>query len=145
MKKVFKMIDLDCANCAAKMERAISALDGVEMNAYGQLDRLLYPFYVRDTEAGILDHEEAYYLLQCFLHKTDMHCHFNEERQTYDNGVSVMIGGCDLDGTNLPDGFNGIHDLYKIADVCLSHGYSEETVKKIFYKNYYEFIKRNFT
>ena len=29
MKKVFKLIDLDCANCAAKMERAIGALDGV--------------------------------------------------------------------------------------------------------------------
>lgn len=61
-------------------------------------------------------------------------------------GAENVLGlGCDLDGTNLPDGFNGIHDLYKIADVCLSHGYSEETVKKIFYKNYYEFIKRNFT
>lgn len=30
MKKVFKMIDLDCANCAAKMEAAIKKLDGVE-------------------------------------------------------------------------------------------------------------------
>ncbi len=30
MKKVFKLIDLDCANCAAKMERAINALDGVQ-------------------------------------------------------------------------------------------------------------------
>lgn len=30
MKKVFKMIDLDCANCAAKMELAIKKLDGVE-------------------------------------------------------------------------------------------------------------------
>ena len=30
MKKVFKMLDLDCANCAAKMERAIGAIDGVE-------------------------------------------------------------------------------------------------------------------
>lgn len=29
MKKVFKMIDLDCANCAAKMEEAIKKLDGV--------------------------------------------------------------------------------------------------------------------
>ena len=29
MKKVFKLQDLDCANCAAKMERAISALPGV--------------------------------------------------------------------------------------------------------------------
>jgi len=29
MKKTFKLIDLDCANCAAKMERAIKKLDGV--------------------------------------------------------------------------------------------------------------------
>ena len=29
MKKVFKMQDLDCANCAAKMERAINKIDGV--------------------------------------------------------------------------------------------------------------------
>lgn len=30
MKKTFKMIDLDCANCAAKMEAAIKKIDGVE-------------------------------------------------------------------------------------------------------------------
>lgn len=29
MKKTFRMIDLDCANCAAKMERAIQNIDGV--------------------------------------------------------------------------------------------------------------------
>ena len=29
MKKKFKLIDLDCANCAAKMEEAIKKLDGV--------------------------------------------------------------------------------------------------------------------
>lgn len=29
MKKTFKLIDLDCANCAAKMEAAINKLDGV--------------------------------------------------------------------------------------------------------------------
>ena len=29
MKKTFKMIDLDCANCAAKMENAIKKIDGV--------------------------------------------------------------------------------------------------------------------
>lgn len=29
MKKKFKMENLDCANCAAKMEDAISKLDGV--------------------------------------------------------------------------------------------------------------------
>lgn len=29
MKKTFELIDLDCANCAAKMENAISKIDGV--------------------------------------------------------------------------------------------------------------------
>ena len=29
MKKVFKMQDLDCAHCAAKMEDAINKLEGV--------------------------------------------------------------------------------------------------------------------
>ena len=30
MKKIFKLEDLDCANCAAKMETAIAKVDGVE-------------------------------------------------------------------------------------------------------------------
>ena len=29
MKKTFRLIDLDCANCARKMEDAIKKLDGV--------------------------------------------------------------------------------------------------------------------
>lgn len=29
MKKTYKMVDLDCANCAAKMENAIRKLEGV--------------------------------------------------------------------------------------------------------------------
>ncbi len=29
MKKTFKLIDLDCANCAAKMETAVKNIDGV--------------------------------------------------------------------------------------------------------------------
>ncbi|MDD6042723.1 MAG: heavy metal-associated domain-containing protein [Eubacteriaceae bacterium] len=29
MKKTFKLENLDCANCAAKMEKAIGKLDGV--------------------------------------------------------------------------------------------------------------------
>ena len=30
MKKVFKLTDLECANCAAKMEAGIKKLEGVE-------------------------------------------------------------------------------------------------------------------
>ncbi len=30
MKKTFKLVDLDCANCAAKMENAIKKIPGVK-------------------------------------------------------------------------------------------------------------------
>ena len=30
MRKVYKLKDLDCANCAAKMETAIKKIDGVQ-------------------------------------------------------------------------------------------------------------------
>ena len=30
MKKTYKMQDLDCANCAAKMERSVEKIDGVK-------------------------------------------------------------------------------------------------------------------
>lgn len=30
MKKKFKLVDLDCANCAAKMENAINKVEGVK-------------------------------------------------------------------------------------------------------------------
>lgn len=30
MKKIYKLTDLDCANCAQKMEDAIKKLDGVQ-------------------------------------------------------------------------------------------------------------------
>lgn len=30
MKKIYKLEDLDCANCAAKMERAVQKIDGVK-------------------------------------------------------------------------------------------------------------------
>jgi len=86
----------------------ISGLDGVEMNAYGQLDRLIEPFYRRDLAEGRITQEEAFFLIQCFLHKTDFHCHYNDERKSFDNGVSVMIGGCDPDGNPV---YNTVTDM----------------------------------
>ena len=88
----------DALHCILLTCLVISVLDGEEMQCYGQLDRLLFPFYERDLREGKINREEAYFLLQCFLHKTDLHCHFNDERKIYDNGVSVMIGGCDPQG-----------------------------------------------
>ena len=39
MKKIYKIEDLDCAHCAAKIEQAISELDGVENAAVSFLSQ----------------------------------------------------------------------------------------------------------
>lgn len=48
MRKVFQMQDLDCANCAAKMERAIQSLEGVSAVSISFL-----------TQKMVLEAEEA--------------------------------------------------------------------------------------
>lgn len=51
--------------------------------------------------------------------------------------------GCDLDGTDLPHGFRGIEDIYKIADALASQNYTNLLIDKIFYENANNFIKNN--
>lgn len=51
MRKVFKLQDLDCANCAAKMEDAIKKIDGVNSASMNFMTQKL----VLDVEDGTLD------------------------------------------------------------------------------------------
>ena len=60
-------------------------------------------------------------------------------------GAENVLGlGCDLDGTDLPQGFSGIADIYTIAEELARLNYTGEIIDKIFYRNFYEFIKKNF-
>lgn len=60
-------------------------------------------------------------------------------------GAENALGlGCDLDGTDLPDGFSGIDDLEKIAEAMAKRNYSDSLIEKIFWKNNFEFIKKEF-
>ena len=60
-------------------------------------------------------------------------------------GAENALGlGCDLDGTPLPEGFDGIVDIYKIAEEMAKRNYSEALIEKIFWRNNLEFIKNNF-
>ncbi len=83
-------------------------LDGAGMHAEGPIDRLLYPFYKRDLAEGRITPAEAQFLISCFLFKTDAHAKYDENRQAFDNGVTVMIGGCDPDGNPV---YNEITDM----------------------------------
>ena len=60
-------------------------------------------------------------------------------------GAENVLGlGCDLDGTDLPQGFSGIDDLSSIAEELARLNYTDEIIDMIFYRNFYDFIKKNF-
>ena len=58
-------------------------------------------------------------------------------------GENTLSLGCDLDGTDLPDGFYDIRDVMKIADCMAQNNYSDELINKVFWKNAKTFIENN--
>ena len=58
-------------------------------------------------------------------------------------GEDVIAIGADLDGTDLPQGFDGIEDMYKIADRLCELGYSTELIDKIYFGNAFNFALKN--
>ncbi len=89
----------------------------------------LCPYHIKDMSDGI-----------CTV--SDVVAHIEKYLEL---GAENVLGlGCDLDGTDLPQGFDGVNDLYKIAEELARINYSNELIEKIFYKNFYEFIKKVF-
>lgn len=74
-----------------------SALDGIEVNTYGMIDRLLEPYYRKDLEAGRISKEEAYSLLSMFLYITDGQ-YSGRESEEQETACTVMLGGQDAEG-----------------------------------------------
>ncbi len=68
MKKVFKMEELDCANCAAKMEDAIRRIDGVNSATVSFMTQKL----TLDVEDGRLD--EVLKQAQKACSRIERHC-----------------------------------------------------------------------
>ncbi len=96
----------------------------IELNVWdsfnpGRLDLNLYPFYVKDVEAGQMSHELARELLQCFWVKFNnqpapLKVSITEEQSgTYQDFALLNTGGL------TPDGEDGVNELsYLILDVC---------------------------
>lgn len=68
MKRNYKLTDVDCANCAAKMETAINKIDGVDNATVNFLSRRLIIEVDEDRMDEIL--EKA----QKAVSKIDRHC-----------------------------------------------------------------------
>ncbi len=68
MKKVYKLQELDCANCAAKMEQAISQIDGVEKASVNFMMQKL------TLEANEADFPRILEEVQRTIAKVERHC-----------------------------------------------------------------------
>ncbi len=55
MKKTFKLEDLDCANCAAKMERSILKIKGVQSASVSFMSQKMMIEAPDDTFEAIMD------------------------------------------------------------------------------------------
>jgi len=84
----------------------------------GHLDQHLYPFYLRDTQSGILDNDKAKELLECFWIK------FNNQPAPPKVGVTLAESETYTDFANInsgglrPDGSDAVNEVtYLILDV----------------------------
>jgi len=107
------MLFLHIALCIESYENAIS---------FGRLDQLLYPYYKRDKEAGIITYEQAKELLCLFILKMDEAILINDGNtfpelfnlfETLSTDQAVTFGGVDKDGR---DATNDV--TYMLIDAC---------------------------
>ncbi|MGB5218851.1 MAG: pyruvate formate lyase family protein [Smithella sp.] len=107
------MIFLQIALCIESYENAIS---------FGRLDQILYPYYKKDKEAGIITYEKAKELLALFVLKMD-ECILVNDGDTYlaigrlfetqSTDQALTFGGVDRDGQD------ATNDLtYMLVDIC---------------------------
>jgi pyruvate formate-lyase/glycerol dehydratase family glycyl radical enzyme len=107
------MLFLHVALCIESYENAVS---------FGRLDQILYPYYKKDEEAGIITYEKAKELLCLFILKMDEAILVNDGNsllsvyklfETLSTDQSVTFGGVDKDGK---DATNDI--TYMLIDTC---------------------------
>lgn len=75
----------------------VGTLEGIGISTYGQLDRLLDPYYQNDLATGVITEDEAKALLKTFLYYTAVR--FDEDHGYHETSTTIILGGCDHDGT----------------------------------------------
>ena len=92
--------------CFSRLEQRTSAII-----SNGRLDQLLYPFYKRDKEAGVLDDDKALELLECLWLNIAQYINISVSPQAasfyegYAHWEAVTVGG------KLPDGRDATNEL----------------------------------
>jgi formate C-acetyltransferase len=93
------------------------SLEAFGQSTFGQIDRLLYPYYEKDLEAGRITREEALALIHALLAFTDAKFGISDGffRET---STTVVIGGCDRRGKAV---FNEITRM--VVEACIENRY----------------------
>lgn len=74
----------------------ISSVEGLGISTFGQLDRMLAPYYEADVSAGRMTTEEAKMLFHTLLIYTDVR--FEAHSSFHETSTTIIIGGCDQEG-----------------------------------------------
>ena len=131
------MMFLHIALCIESFENAVSP---------GRLDQILYPYYKRDAEAGIIDYEKAKELLALFILKMD-EAHLVNDGDTYlrvgrlfetmSTDQTVTAGGLGKDGKD------ATNDLtYALLDICELQPYAVNMTARIHQNSPVEYLDR---
>lgn len=107
------MMFLQIALCIESYENAVS---------FGRVDQILYPYYKKDKEAGIITYEKAKELLALFIIKMDeailvsdgdTYLRLSRLFETQSTDQTLTAGGLDKDGKD------ATNDLtYMLLDIC---------------------------
>lgn len=88
-------------------------------NTLGRFDQYMYPYYRKDIDNGILTKEEAFELVEEFFLVCNKDSDLYPGMQQGDNGQSIVLGGCDVNGNSL---FN------ELSEICLQASYELELI-----------------
>jgi formate C-acetyltransferase len=69
--------------------------EGHSLIGLGRLDKMLYPYYQRDLEKGLIDKEEATNLIKAFLLILHDDYRYKSSSQLGDTGQIIILGGFD--------------------------------------------------
>lgn len=93
------------------------SLEAFGQSTFGQIDRLLYPYYEADLREGRITREEALALIHALLAFTDAKFGINDGFFS-ETSTTLVIGGCDRRGTVV---FNEITRM--VVQACVENRY----------------------
>jgi len=74
----------------------VGSMEGIGFSTFGQLDRMLYPLYRADVDAGRTTPDEVLALFCGLLLYTEVR--FDAARGYHETSTTIELGGCDRDG-----------------------------------------------